>query len=101
MDEAGSSEEPGRRSRGLGACGAGSSRPRALYSVSDSEELSGRLGLGERAAHRGGRVREAFLEAAAAVRRRPGAEAPELIGWGRGGETRGEMRRRGEERGPD
>lgn len=37
-----------RRSRGLGACGAGSSRPHALYSVSDSEGLSGRLGLRER-----------------------------------------------------
>lgn len=46
--EAGFSEEPVRRSRGLGACGAGSSRPLALYSVSDSEGLSGRLGLRER-----------------------------------------------------
>lgn len=99
--EAGSSEEPGRRSRGLGACGAGSCRPHALYSVSGSEELSGRLGLGERAAHRGGRAREAFLEAAVVVRRRPGAEAPELIGWGWGGERRGEEKGRGEERGPN
>lgn len=59
--EAGSSEEPDRRSRGLGACGAGSSRPHALYSVSDSEELSGRLGLGERARTR---ELERLLEAA-------------------------------------
>lgn len=50
--EAGFSEEPVRRSRGLGACGAGSSRPHALYSVSDSEGLSGRLGLRERARQR-------------------------------------------------
>ena len=33
---------------GLGACGAGSSRPHALYSVSDSEGLSGGLGLSKR-----------------------------------------------------
>lgn len=47
--KAGFSEEPIRRRKGLGACGAGSSRPHALYSVSDSEGLSGRLGLRERA----------------------------------------------------
>lgn len=53
-------------SRGLGACGAGSRRPHALYSVSDSEGLSGRLGLRERERGRG-RAQERAREALEAV----------------------------------